>query len=65
MVHTSIHAVLQQFRFTVSGGIMDIDIYRIWRTLIQVGVITQQQAVNNLPAEMIDAYQARDRIENP
>ena len=44
---------------------MDIDIYRLWKVLLITGVITQQQAVDRLPAEMIDAYQARDRIENP
>ena len=44
---------------------MNIDIYRLWKVLLVTGVITQQQAVDRLPAEMIDAYQARDRLENP
>lgn len=43
---------------------MPISDYYIWKTLLVTGVITQQQAANNLPAELIDAYQARDRIEN-
>ena len=44
---------------------MPLSEYYLWKTLIATGVITQQQAVNNLPAELIDAYQARDRLENP
>ena len=44
---------------------MTLSEYYLWKTLITTGVITQQQAVNNLPAELIDAYQARDRLENP
>ncbi len=44
---------------------MSLSDYYLWRTLIVTGVITQQQAANNLPAELIDAYQARDRLENP
>ena len=44
---------------------MPLSEYYLWKTLITTEVITQQQAVNNLPAELIDAYQARDRLENP
>ena len=44
---------------------MPLSEYYLWKTLIVTGVITQQQAANNLPPELIDAYLARDRIENP
>ena len=44
---------------------MPLSEYYLWRALIVTGVITQQQAQNNLPQELIDAYQARDRLENP
>ena len=44
---------------------MPLSEYYLWKVLLTTGVITQQQAVNNLPAELINAYQARDRLENP
>ena len=44
---------------------MPLSEYYLWKTLIATGIITQQQAVNNLPTELINAYQARDRLENP
>ena len=47
------------------AGPMPLSEYFLWKTMIVVGVITQQQAVNNLPQELIDAYLARDRILNP
>ena len=50
---------------TRDADAMPLSEYYLWKTLIVTGVITQQQAVNNLPAELIDAYQARDRLENP
>jgi hypothetical protein len=48
-----------------TAAIMSRDIYAIWRVLFWKGVITQQEAATILPQEMIDAYQARDRLENP
>lgn len=47
------------------AGAMPLSEYWLWKTLLLTGVITQQQAIDNLPSELIDAYQARDRIENP
>ena len=47
------------------AGPMPLSEYYLWRALIVTGVITQQQAQANLPQELIDAYQARDRLENP
>ena len=47
------------------AGPMPISEYYLWKALIVTGVITQQQAAANLPQELIDAYLARDRIENP
>ena len=44
---------------------MRITDYYIWKVLIATGTITQAQAANRLPQELIDAYQARDRLENP
>ena len=44
---------------------MPLGEYYLWKALITSGVITQQQAQNNLPQELIDAYQARNRLENP
>ena len=44
------------------AGAMDITDYYIWKALLVTGTITQQQAIDNLPAEMIDAYQARKRL---
>ena len=44
---------------------MPLSEYYLWKTLIATGVITQQQAVDRLPTELINAYQARDRLENP
>ena len=41
---------------------MSITDYYLWKALLVTGTITQQQAVNGLPAEMIDAYQARKRL---
>ena len=41
---------------------MSVTNYYIWKALLVTGVLTQQQAVNNLPPEMIDAYQARERL---
>jgi len=47
------------------AGAMPLSEYYLWWTLIETGLITQQQAANHLPQELIDAYQARDRLENP
>jgi hypothetical protein len=47
------------------SGVMPLSEYYLWKTLIVTGVITQQQAVDNLPDELIKAYQARNRLENP
>jgi len=47
------------------SGIMSVSDYYLWKTLLATGVITLQQAQNNLPAELIQAYQARNRLENP
>ena len=44
---------------------MSITDYYLWKVLLVTGTITQQQAVDRLPQELIDAYQARDRLENP
>ena len=41
---------------------MSVTDYYIWKALLVTGVLTQQQAVNNLPPELIDAYQARERL---
>ena len=41
---------------------MSITNYYVWKALLVTGVITQQQAVDNLPSELIDAYQARKRL---
>ena len=41
---------------------MSVTDYYIWKALLTTGVLTQAQAVNNLPPEMIDAYQARARL---
>jgi len=48
-----------------TAGAMSLSQYYIWKTLLTTGVITQQQAADHLPQELIDAYQARDAIENP
>jgi len=47
------------------AGPMPLSEYYLWKALIVKGVITQQEAANALPQELIDAYLARDRIENP
>ena len=44
---------------------MPLSEYYLWKALIVKGVITQQEAVNALPQELIDAYLARDRLVNP
>jgi hypothetical protein len=44
---------------------MPLSEYYLWKALLATGVITQQQAATYLPQELIDAYQARDRLENP
>jgi len=44
------------------AGPMPLNTYYLWKALIVTGVITQQQAVNNLPQELIDAYLARKRL---
>ena len=44
---------------------MPINTYYLWKTLLATGTITQAQANARLPQELIDAYQARDRLENP
>ena len=41
---------------------MSVTNYYIWKALLVTGVLTNQQAVDNLPSEMIDAYQARKRL---
>jgi hypothetical protein len=44
---------------------MPLSEYYLWKALLVKGVITQQEAANTLPQELIDAYLARDRLENP
>ena len=41
---------------------MSVTDYYIWKALLVTGVLTTAQAIANLPAEMIDAYQARKRL---
>jgi hypothetical protein len=41
---------------------MSVNSYCLWKALIVTGVITQQQAIDNLPARLVDAYQARGRL---
>lgn len=41
---------------------MSMTNYYLWKALLVTGVLTNQQAVDNLPSEMIDAYQARKRL---
>lgn len=41
---------------------MSVTNYYLWKALLVTGVLTNDQAVANLPAEMIDAYQARKRL---
>ncbi|MHA2069770.1 MAG: hypothetical protein ACXABY_35855 [Candidatus Thorarchaeota archaeon] len=41
---------------------MEITDYYLWKALIKTGTITQQQASDNLPQQMIDAYLARKRL---
>ena len=43
---------------------MPLNTYYIWKALIAKGVITQQEAAQRLPQELIDAYLARDRLED-
>jgi hypothetical protein len=47
---------------TRDAQLMDITDYYLWKALIVTGTITQQQAADNLPQEMIDAYLARKRL---
>jgi hypothetical protein len=47
------------------AGAMPLNTYYLWKALIAKGVITQQEAAQRLPQELIDAYLARDRLENP
>ena len=42
---------------------MPLNTYYLWKALLVKGAITQQEAANALPQELIDAYQARDRLE--
>lgn len=44
---------------------MPLSEYYLWMVLEATGNITVQQIQNNLPQELIDAYLARDRLENP
>ena len=44
---------------------MSITDYYLWKVLLVTGTITQQHAADRLPQGLIDAYQARDRLENP
>jgi len=44
---------------------MPLNTYYLWKALLVKGVITQQEAATALPQELIDAYLARDRLENP
>ena len=41
---------------------MQIEMYYVWKALLATGTITQQQAADNLPQEMVDAYMARKRL---
>ena len=41
---------------------MGINTYYIWKTLIETNTLTIQQAQDNLPQELIDAYLARKRL---
>ena len=42
---------------------MSIEMYWVWKVFLDTGLITQAQAVERLPQEMIDAYLARKRLE--
>ena len=42
---------------------MSLSDYYQWKVLLETGVITVQQARNHIPQELIDAYQARKRLE--
>jgi hypothetical protein len=42
---------------------MPLSEYYLWKALLVKGVITSQEAQNALPQELIDAYNARDRLE--
>ncbi len=44
---------------------MPLNAYYLWKALHATGTITIQQIQANLPQELVDAYQARDRLENP
>ena len=44
---------------------MSVSDYYVWWTLIETGTITIAQAQAHLPAELIQAYQARGRLLNP
>jgi len=41
---------------------MRIEMYWVWKVFLDTGIITQAQAVDRLPQEMIDAYLARKRL---
>jgi len=44
---------------------MPLNTYYIWKALLVKGIITQQEAATALPQELINAYLARDRLEDP
>jgi len=48
----------------ITAQVMDMNIYYLWKLLMETGVITVQQALDNVPQEVIDAYQARKRLES-
>ena len=43
---------------------MPLSEYYLWKVMLTTGIITQQQAQQYLPAELIEAYRARNRMEN-
>ena len=44
---------------------MPLSEYYLWKVLLLKNVVTAQELVNNLPAELKNAYLARDRLVNP
>jgi len=46
-----------------AASAMEVGQYYLWKALLAKGVITQAEAVSALPQEVIDAYLARQRLE--
>ncbi|MCP4262754.1 MAG: hypothetical protein GY774_35395 [Planctomycetes bacterium] len=61
----SVRAMTQEEIDQRDSSPMSLSEYYLWTTLEATGTITIQQIQDNLPQELIDAYLARDRLENP